>query len=49
MGEEELTVTGGHVVVVPPHTPHRLENTGEGILRVVSIHPSGAVEQTDLS
>jgi mannose-6-phosphate isomerase-like protein (cupin superfamily) len=49
VGEEELVVAGGHVVVVPPRTPHRLENTGEGTLHMVSIHPSGKVEQTDLS
>jgi mannose-6-phosphate isomerase-like protein (cupin superfamily) len=45
-GEEELVVTGGHVVVVPPETPHRFENTGEGILRQVSIHDRGEMQTT---
>jgi mannose-6-phosphate isomerase-like protein (cupin superfamily) len=47
-GADELVVTGGHIVVVPRETPHRFENTGDGTLRVVSIHPSGKVQQTDL-
>jgi mannose-6-phosphate isomerase-like protein (cupin superfamily) len=47
-GGEELRVTGGHIVVVPAETPHRFENTGDGQLRVVSIHPSGKVQQTNL-
>lgn len=47
-GGEERVVSGGHVVVVPPETAHRFENTGEDALRVVSIHPSGEVLQTDL-
>ena len=46
VGEEELRVPGGHVVVVPPDTPHGFKNLGEEALRVVSIHPSGKVEQT---
>jgi mannose-6-phosphate isomerase-like protein (cupin superfamily) len=48
-GADELLVTGGHIVVVPPETPHRFENTGHSPLRVVSIHPSGEVRQTDLA
>ena len=48
VGDEELVVAGGHVVVAPPDTPHRLENTGDGNLLVVSIHPSRQVQQTDL-
>jgi mannose-6-phosphate isomerase-like protein (cupin superfamily) len=47
-GEEQTVVGAGHVVVVPAETPHRFENTGEGTLHVVSIHPSGEVVQTDL-
>jgi mannose-6-phosphate isomerase-like protein (cupin superfamily) len=45
-GDEEFVVTEGHVVVVPPETPHRYENRGESTLRQVSIHPSGEVHQT---
>jgi quercetin dioxygenase-like cupin family protein len=45
---EELTVEAGHIVVVPPQTPHGFKGAGDDTLRVVSVHPSGAVEQTDL-
>lgn len=48
VGDDELEVTGGHVVVVPAETPHRFAGAGGDILRVVSVHPSGAVAQTDL-
>ncbi len=47
-GEEEIVVEAGNVVTVPPETPHRFENSGDGALRVVSVHPSPRVEQTDL-
>lgn len=47
-GEEELTVTGGHIVVVPAGTPHGFKGAGADTLRVVSVHPNGTVEQTDL-
>jgi mannose-6-phosphate isomerase-like protein (cupin superfamily) len=45
-GGEELVITAGNVVVVPPETPHRFENTGDGMLRLLGIHPSSAVQQT---
>lgn len=47
-GEEQVVVGEGHVVVVSAETPHRFENTGSGSLRIVSIHPCGEVQQTDL-
>jgi hypothetical protein len=47
-GKAELTVTGGHFVVAPAQTPHRFIGTGDDTLRVIGIHPSGAVQQTDL-
>jgi mannose-6-phosphate isomerase-like protein (cupin superfamily) len=47
-GDEELEVTGGHVVVVPADTPHGFKSAGDGTLRVVSVHPSPTVQQTDL-
>jgi len=34
------------VVVVPPETPHRFENTGEETLRQVSIHDAGEMRTT---
>ena len=45
---EELTVEEGHVVVVPAETPHGFKNRADATLRVVSVHPNGAVLQTDL-
>jgi quercetin dioxygenase-like cupin family protein len=45
-GGDELVVTAGNLVVVPPETPHRFENTGDGLLRLVAMHPSSAVQQT---
>ena len=45
-GDEELIVTGGHIVVVPEETPHGFKGEGEDTLRVVSVHPSGRIQQT---
>jgi mannose-6-phosphate isomerase-like protein (cupin superfamily) len=47
-GDEQLTVTGGNVVVVPAETPHGFKGAGDDTLRVVSVHPSPTVQQTDL-
>ena len=47
-GDEELTVPGGNVVVVPAETPHGFKNAADETLRVVSIHPNPTVEQTNL-
>jgi mannose-6-phosphate isomerase-like protein (cupin superfamily) len=48
VGGEEFEVREGHVAVVPAETPHRFECAGEDTLRVVSVHPSGVVEQKNL-
>jgi quercetin dioxygenase-like cupin family protein len=47
-GEEELTVSAGHFLVVPAHTPHRYVGTSDEAVRVVSVHPSSEVMQTNL-
>jgi len=47
-GDERLTVAGGHIVVVPAETPHGFKGTGDDTLRVVSVHPSPSVIQTNL-
>jgi mannose-6-phosphate isomerase-like protein (cupin superfamily) len=47
-GDETLVATGGHVLVVEPEVPHTFRNSGDGTLRVVSVHPRGEVVQTDL-
>lgn len=47
-GDEELVVEAGHIVVVPARTPHGFKGAGDDTLRVVSVHPSATVQQTDL-
>jgi quercetin dioxygenase-like cupin family protein len=47
-GDEQLEVAAGHVVVVPAETPHGFKCAGDDTLRVVSVHPSPTVQQTDL-
>jgi quercetin dioxygenase-like cupin family protein len=48
VGDRQQTVEAGHIVVAPANTPHRFEGAGDDVLRVVSVHPSGRVQQTDL-
>lgn len=48
VGDEELIVAAGHIVVVPAQTPHDFKGADDDTLRVVSVHPSGTVKQTDL-
>jgi len=45
---DEITVEAGHIVVVPAETPHMFKCAGDDTLRVVSVHPSGTLQQTDL-
>ena len=46
VGDDDLVVTGGHVVIVPADPPHAFAGAGDDTLRVVSIHPSRTTEQT---
>ena len=48
-GDEELEVGAGHIVIVPAETPHGFKGAGDDTLRVVSVHPSPSVQQTELS
>ncbi len=48
VGGDAIEVAAGHVVTVPAQTPHAFEGAGDDTLRVVSVHPSGTVQQTDL-
>ncbi len=43
-GNETLEVPGGHIVVVPSHTPHKFVNAGIGDLRMVNIHTAGQIK-----
>lgn len=47
-GDEELTVTAGHFVLVPANTPHRYVGASDEPVRVVSVQPSGKVVQTNI-
>src|SRR3712207_1693228 len=47
-GDQEVTVTEGHYVLVPANTPHRYVGASDDPVRVVSVQPSGKVEQTNL-
>lgn len=46
VGDDQLVVTEGHIVVVPPETPHGFKAAGDEVLRVVSVHPSSRIVQT---
>jgi quercetin dioxygenase-like cupin family protein len=46
VGDEQVTVPAGNMIMAPPETPHRFEGAGDDTLRVVSVHPSGEVQQT---
>jgi quercetin dioxygenase-like cupin family protein len=48
IGDEQLEVAAGHVVVAPAEAVHAFRCAGGDTLRVVSVHPRGAVEQTFL-
>jgi quercetin dioxygenase-like cupin family protein len=48
VGHEEVVVSEGHVVVVPAETVHGFKNRADDELRVVSVHPSPTVKQTNL-
>jgi len=43
---EERVVGAGELVIVPPGTPHRFENTGDGPLRMTTIHTSPHFDTT---
>jgi mannose-6-phosphate isomerase-like protein (cupin superfamily) len=41
LGDEEVVVLAGHVVVGPPNVPHGFVNSGTGGLRLTAIHGAG--------
>jgi len=47
-GDEELEVSAGNIVIVPAETVHGFKNAADDTLRVMSVHPSPEVQQTDL-
>jgi mannose-6-phosphate isomerase-like protein (cupin superfamily) len=41
LGEDELVVGGGHLVVAPSGVAHGFTNSGDGELRLTAIHGAG--------
>jgi mannose-6-phosphate isomerase-like protein (cupin superfamily) len=48
VGDEQIEVTGGQIVIVPPNTPHGFVNIGENQFRAIGIHPVSKMIQTNL-
>lgn len=44
VGLDEVEAGEGEIIVVPPETPHKFVNIGEGRLRSVNIHPRERME-----
>jgi len=40
VGTDTLEAAGGQVVIVPPETPHKFVNSGDGQLKQIDIHLS---------
>ena len=47
-GDDEMTVEAGNFVLVPANTPHRYVGASDEPVRVVSVHASPEVVQTNL-
>jgi quercetin dioxygenase-like cupin family protein len=45
---EEIEARAGQIVIAPPRAEHKFVNSGEGVLRMVTIHPAPVMEQEDL-
>jgi quercetin dioxygenase-like cupin family protein len=48
LGDDTITVGPGHIVIVPPNTPHKFVNDGDTRLQQVSIHPAPEMAQEDV-
>jgi quercetin dioxygenase-like cupin family protein len=40
VADATMHARGGQIVIVPPGTPHKFINSGDGPLRLVAIHPN---------
>ena len=45
VGDETIEAAPGHVLIVPPNTPHKFLNSGDGRLQQVSIHSAPEMSQ----
>ena len=43
LGDKIIEASGGQIIIVPPNTPHKFNNTGSGSLRQIDIHMSPAI------
>jgi mannose-6-phosphate isomerase-like protein (cupin superfamily) len=48
IGDDDVEVGTGEIVMVPPETPHRFHNTGTETLRIISMHPNSEVHQANV-
>ena len=48
VGDEQIVATAGDTVTGPAFVPHRFTNTGTGTMRLIGIHASAVIIQTDL-
>lgn len=44
VGDEQLEVTAGHIVIGPAGVPHKFKNSGEGRLSLTSIAPQARTD-----
>jgi quercetin dioxygenase-like cupin family protein len=45
VGDETIEADPGNVLIVPPNTPHKFVNSGDGRLQQVSIHSAPEMAQ----
>ena len=48
VGGEQIVATAGDTVTGPAFVPHRFTNTGESTMRLIGIHASPVIIQTNL-
>lgn len=48
VGDERIAAKPGDTVTGPAFVPHKFTNTGAGTLRLIGIHASAVIIQTDL-
>jgi mannose-6-phosphate isomerase-like protein (cupin superfamily) len=48
VGGETIEASAGHILIVPPKTPHKFVNSGDSRLQLVSIHAAASMVQEDL-
>lgn len=42
LGDKQIELCAGHILVIPPHTSHKFSNVGPEPLETIDIHESGA-------